>query len=125
MRTQRSLKPGQCRPAPGCWFMAAVLGMLAGCAGKDTGMMASYHPDPQHGMALYASGCGTCHDRGREGAPALGDPEEWDMQSLQQAGVVRQRHDQQWLAGQPLSGHDEADALAWIRQTLAERNPDY
>jgi cytochrome c5 len=62
-----------------------IAALLASCAQPPaaqrpaaTPLASGYRPDIRHGAKIYAAYCGSCHDKGKNGAPQLDDAEEWD-----------------------------------------------
>lgn len=101
--------------------------ILAGCAQSELESQ-PYQPDYSHGMALYEGKCGSCHDNGKKNAPSIKDPEEWDIQTLTNPGIVEQHRRMRFLGGVDpvrLSQYDEADVLFYIHQEIGDREASY
>ncbi len=108
-----------------CMLMAG----FAGCTNtQPTTPVAVHAPDYAHGNAIYASQCGSCHEVGKRNAPSIKDAEDWDVRTLERAGIVRQHLALNLLDGNGrdrLSDNDETDVLFYMKQTIAERESAY
>jgi len=80
MRVKASMRFGHYCPV----IALCVGALLTSCANppaqpsKSVPFASGYRPDIRHGAKIYAAYCGSCHDKGKNGAPQLDDAEEWD-----------------------------------------------
>lgn len=81
----------------------AVCGLLLACGeqqesavAEESAETARLHPwdwepaDPElaAGRGVYLAECALCHDEGEEGAPPLGDREQWDRRSARDLAIL-------------------------------------
>ena len=60
--------------------------------------------EPIDGKAVYNDNCGTCHDSGANGAPALGDQAAWAARVPEWTGLLKDHATRGFLDMQPMGG---------------------
>jgi len=79
----------------------AVLLLLACGDGEAENPAAS---EPISGKAVYNDNCGTCHDSGANGSPALGDQAAWAARVPEWTGLLKDHATRGFLEMQPMGG---------------------
>jgi cytochrome c5 len=114
-------------------FLTGLITLLviAGCtvSKPKEESLTRYKPDVAQGKGIYLARCASCHDSGKAGAPSIREPEEWDVQKLAQTGILDHHKLKNLIGlspnGLPLSGHAEADVLAYIMEEVVESDTRY
>ncbi len=67
---------------------------LAACAGNGTGNASENGDIAVSGATAYQENCARCHDTGKQGAPRMGNPDDWEVRSsLWQAVLMEHAKD--------------------------------
>ncbi|MGZ8217031.1 c-type cytochrome [Methylomagnum sp.] len=108
--------------------------ILSACSKTATHPPPSGHahqPDYRQGMYVYNAHCGECHNTGKNNAPSLYDPLEWDTRALGFPGIFENHASKGFLGMPGKGGHDAlsedniADAVHYmIRQIASEEEDD-
>lgn len=110
---------------------ALILSACTHSGGKIIPSNHAHQPNYQQGMSVYNAHCGECHNTGKNNAPSLYDPLEWDTRAMGMPGILEE-HAKKGFLGMPARGGDHAltddniaDALHYmIRQIAAEEEDD-
>lgn len=105
--------------------IAAVLASCAHHPEPAAPTTAGYRPDIRHGAKIYTAYCGSCHDKGKNGAPQLDDAEEWDERAEAWPADIENHVRRGFLAMPPRGGYpklsdaDISDAIHYILSQVA------
>jgi cytochrome c5 len=85
-----------------------ALVLAAGCSPANNEQEAGAgagEQDPIAGQRAYQKACARCHDEGMEGAPALDDPDAWEVRSSLWMAVLAE-HAKDGYLDMPAKGGD-------------------
>jgi cytochrome c5 len=107
--------------------------MFSGCSDsgkKKPSAARAYQPDYRRGMYVYNAFCGECHNTGKNSAPMLDEPHEWDTRALGFTAILQDHASKGFLnmpgkgAHEDLSEENIADAVHYMIRQIASEEED-
>ena len=112
-------------------FLILVIAVAAGCGRPDSNASTTPTQEMLQGQRVYENVCAACHAQGLDGAPAIGDREDWTSRFELWVAVLEEHAKEGYLAmpakgGDPSLSDQEVTAAVeyMLTQTLPDRRPE-
>lgn len=107
--------------------LVPVFALAAGCALVDDPRPETAAQGREPGQRVYEKNCARCHERGRKGAPIVGDRDAWAARSFLWVAVLEEHAKNGYLDMPPRGGNphlSDEEVSAAVEYMLMMTHPE-